>query len=300
MKKILITTILIGSAFFIAGCGSNATETTTTTTTTESTAEKESQPKKEKYKLDEAKFVTDNKLELKAIDVEYDMSNKIDQNFLVAGNAELDDYFNYNYRDSADSLFCVRVEPTGNDAGDYWYVYFDREEHKDLFDVLKQGPQEVLINAVVSGSKHQEGMGNLADGVVAEFDKSILENTAKESKTLTDFKAANNITTNAIDIMFNAENNLDTPFALEGEATISDYFNYNYRGKEKEYFNVTLRPTDNSSDYWHLYFDREDHKDLFEKLKTGNANITVQAVIPSSTYEDGMNTMALAEKVQIN
>ena len=302
MKKLLITTILIGSAFFIAGCGSSAAETTTTTTTTttESTDQIEAKPEKEKYKLDEAKFIADNSLTLKAIDVEFDMSNKIDQNFLVTGTAELDDYYNYNYRDTNDKLFCVRVRPNTNDAGDHWYVYFDREEFKDLFNVLKQGPQDILVNAIVPADKHDEGMGNLASGVSAEFDKSILSKEITESKTLTEFKSANAIDVNAIDVAFNPENNLDVPFAIEGTAEISDYFNYNYRGKEKEYFNVTLRPTGDSSNYWHLYFDREDFKDLFEVLKTGDANITVKATIPANTYEDGMNNMALGEIDKIN
>ena len=302
MKKLLIAAIITATAFMVS-CGSNTTEDKLQTNSLPNQTEesKKEEVKKEKFKLNPEQFSIDNNIELKAIDVEFDMSNNVDKNFLIEGSASLDDYYNYNYSNERANMFCVKVRPNSNDAGNPWYVYFDREEFKDLYDVLKLGDQDILVNAVNPANKNKESMGNLATGEGVSFDKSVLEKTQATSKGLTEFMSSNQIKLKGIDVQFDMKNNIDKSFAIEGTAELSDYYNFNFRGKEKEYFNVQLDPSnDDVSDYWNLYFPREDFKDLFEKLKTGEKNIKVKAIIPSNLYKDGMGNMAVGELVVID
>lgn len=302
MKKLLIAAIITATAFMVS-CGANTTEDKLQTNSLPNQTEenKKEEVKKEKFKLNPEQFSIDNNIELKAIDVEFDMSNNVDKNFLIEGSASLDDYYNYNYSNERANMFCVRVRPNSNDAGNPWYVYFDREEFKDLYNALKLGDQDILVNAVNPANKNEENMGNLATGEAVSFDKSVLEKTQATSKGLTEFMSSNQIELKGIDVQFDMKNNIDKSFAIEGTAKLSDYYNYNFRGKEKEYFNVQLDPSnDDVSDYWNLYFSREDFKDLFEQLKTGEKTIKVKAIIPSNLYEDGMGNMAVGELVVVD
>lgn len=303
MKKILIG-ILISSVFTLVSCGSEQVQNTQSTTANTAKAEEQSEntstPKKEKFKLDAEKFMSDNNITLKAIDVEFDMGNNVDNSFLIEGKASLSDYYNYEYRDDNKNKFSVQVSPLSNNAGDYWHVYFDREEFKDLYELLKRGPQNILVKAVNPADKYREGMGNLATGEAVSFDKSLLDSSSDiVSKDLSAFMTKNNIELNYMDVEYNIENNLDNSFAIEGKADLSDYFNYNFSDKEKEYFNVSLKTNNKASNYWHLYFDREQFKDLFDTLKGGSKNIMVKAIMPSNLYEDGMNNMAVCELVEV-
>ena len=72
-------------------------------------------------------------------DVKYDPSSHFNSYFLLTGSAELDDYYNYDYRDLESMYFCVCVTPTGGGFSDRWYIYCSRSEYDELFEELKKG-----------------------------------------------------------------------------------------------------------------------------------------------------------------
>lgn len=78
-------------------------------------------------------------------DVKYDPINYFGKKFLLVGTAELDDYFNYDYRDLEGYYFCIRVIPTGGSISDRWYIYAERDEYRELFDKLKNGSSEIVL-----------------------------------------------------------------------------------------------------------------------------------------------------------
>lgn len=74
-----------------------------------------------------------------AKDVQYDIYSNIGKSFALEGSAELDDYFNYEYRGLDAIYFCIKVVPEGGSYGDEWYIYANRSEFGDLFDTLMDG-----------------------------------------------------------------------------------------------------------------------------------------------------------------
>lgn len=72
-------------------------------------------------------------------DVRYSPYSYLGSTFLIEGTAELDDYFNYDYRDMEMLYFCIAVTPTGGGYTDIWYIYADQYQHKDLLEKLKNG-----------------------------------------------------------------------------------------------------------------------------------------------------------------
>lgn len=72
-------------------------------------------------------------------DVKYDPYSYLGDNFVIAGNAELDDYYNYEYRNFESVYFCIRITPTGGGYTDMWYIYADRDSFSELYNTLKKG-----------------------------------------------------------------------------------------------------------------------------------------------------------------
>lgn len=72
-------------------------------------------------------------------DVKYDPYSYLGKNFIITGTAELDDYYNYEYRDFEHSYFCIAIEPVNGAYSDRWYIYANRNTFKELFETLKQG-----------------------------------------------------------------------------------------------------------------------------------------------------------------
>ena len=72
-------------------------------------------------------------------DVKYDPFSYLGENFIITGTAELDDYYNYEYRDFEYSYFCIAVEPIGGSYSDRWYIYANRSAFQELFQMLKNG-----------------------------------------------------------------------------------------------------------------------------------------------------------------
>lgn len=70
-------------------------------------------------------------------DVKYNPWSYIGKYFLLTGTAELDDYYNYDYRDLESIYFCICVTPKGGGYSDRWYIYCERYKYSDLFETLK-------------------------------------------------------------------------------------------------------------------------------------------------------------------
>ncbi len=85
--------------------------------------------------------ISDNK------DVQYDKFGHVGKNFMISGTAELDDYYNWGYRNFEAAYFCIRIRPTGGSYSDEWYIYASRTEFKDLFEKLKTGSKSVKLIA---------------------------------------------------------------------------------------------------------------------------------------------------------
>lgn len=98
---------------------------------------------------------------LKARDVQFDMGNNLDKNFIVEGTAFLDDYYNYGFgNEIEDKYFCARVNP--DDGSDSWYLYFERKSFKELFEALKSGGIHITATAMIPSYMYVEGQGNMA------------------------------------------------------------------------------------------------------------------------------------------
>ena len=97
-------------------------------------------------------------------DVKYDPISYWGKPFLISGTAELDDYFNYDYRDLEYVYYCIHITPTGGGYSDSWYIYSYRGENEELFEKLKEGPAKVtLICQGFYPDSLKEEMANLID-----------------------------------------------------------------------------------------------------------------------------------------
>ena len=76
--------------------------------------------------------------------VKYDPLGCIAKPFVISGKAELDDYYNYEYRDMEYVYFCVEFTPTGGSFTERWYIYIDRRAHGDLYEALLNGSAGTL------------------------------------------------------------------------------------------------------------------------------------------------------------
>lgn len=80
-------------------------------------------------------------------DVQFDKYGNIGKNFMITGTAELDDYYNWGYKDFEVGYFCIQITPIGGNISDRWYVYASRSEFSELFDELKTGPKNAKLVA---------------------------------------------------------------------------------------------------------------------------------------------------------
>lgn len=83
-------------------------------------------------------------------DVKYDPYSYLGRNFVITGTAELDDYYNYEYRDLEYSYFCIAIEPVNGSYSDRWYIYAKRNTFQELFQTLKNG-KSITITLVCQG-----------------------------------------------------------------------------------------------------------------------------------------------------
>lgn len=106
-------------------------------------------------------FMKDNNISLTAKDVQYDMSNNLDKEFVISGNAELNDYYNYGFDSSIeDDYFNVRLTP--DDGSDSWSLYFERDAYSELFEDLKQNDVSIIVSANIPSWIYEKNQGNMA------------------------------------------------------------------------------------------------------------------------------------------
>lgn len=74
------------------------------------------------------------------MEVQYDKIGHLGRQFMITGKAELDDYYNWDYRGLEAIYFCIRIRPNGGNLSNEWYVYASRTTHKDLYDKLMSNP----------------------------------------------------------------------------------------------------------------------------------------------------------------
>lgn len=108
-------------------------------------------------------FKKDKNISLDAKDVQYDMVNNLDKSFGLYGTAELDDYYNYGFDDDMEAdYFCISVRPSGGSYSDEWYVYLHRKSFTELYDMLKAGTKEVMIECKIPQYRYEKNMNNMA------------------------------------------------------------------------------------------------------------------------------------------
>lgn len=93
-------------------------------------------------------------------DAQYDKYGHLGKEFMISGTAELDDYYNWGYRNLEAVYFCIKIRPTGGSYSDEWYIYASRTDFKDLFEELKIGSKSVNFIAQVRFA--DTGINNMA------------------------------------------------------------------------------------------------------------------------------------------
>jgi len=97
-----------------------------------------------------------------ADEVQYNMPNNLDEVFYLEGELELCDYYNYGYTNETD-YFCGRLTPTDGNYSNSWYLYFQRNSFKGVYNILLNGStNDILIAAKVIGRVYESGQGNMA------------------------------------------------------------------------------------------------------------------------------------------
>ena len=89
-------------------------------------------------------YIAKNPEILDCIDVQYQMYENIGKTFVLAGEAEISDYYNYNYDDNINEKYASVT------IGTYpysWNLYFERDKYKEFLSKLEEGPMEVIIEA---------------------------------------------------------------------------------------------------------------------------------------------------------
>lgn len=107
-------------------------------------------------------------------EVQYNMANHLDEYFGILGIAELDDYYNYGWRDEEKNYFVISLQPYNTTSfKDRWYVYISRSTHEELYNsLLSEGKQIVYAKSIIDTYRYKDGQGNLAKGaVVVSFNK---------------------------------------------------------------------------------------------------------------------------------
>lgn len=89
-------------------------------------------------------YIAKNPEILDCIDVQYQMYENVGKTFVLAGEAEISDYYNYNYDDDINEKYASVT------IGTYpysWNLYFERDKYKEFLSKLEEGPMEVIIEA---------------------------------------------------------------------------------------------------------------------------------------------------------
>jgi hypothetical protein len=115
-------------------------------------------------------FLEKTPVDLDVKDVEGDEVSHQDELFMIEGNAQLDDYYNYGF-DDEEKYFSVSVIPFNTEVSG-WNVYFQRDKYQEFYDDLKDNPDMVVkIAAIIPHNLYEVGQKNVAGGAYVEYKK---------------------------------------------------------------------------------------------------------------------------------
>lgn len=135
-----------------------------------------------------------------------------------------------------------------------------------------------LIMAIFSGCVNNQLGGNL-------------------DKELKEFMEEKNILLTGKEVQYDMENHLDETFAIKGQAELYNYYNYGFRGIEKDFFCIRVEQ-DIYSEGWYVYMDRKSFAGLYEELMVEKVEVIVECFIPKSAYEKNMDNLSLGLSVK--
>ncbi len=99
-------------------------------------------------------------------DVKYDPYSYNNSVFIVEyAELSLSDYYNYDYRDTENKYFCIRVKPYNSRYSDWLYVYADRNKFSSLYDILKSKDTTGYIAAHADSESLTHDLATLDSGV---------------------------------------------------------------------------------------------------------------------------------------
>lgn len=121
---------------------------------------------KDKFK----KYINENNIELTAKEVQYNMQNNLDKEFILEGTAKLDDYYNYGYNKSIENrYFCISITPNNSTYSDIWYIYCERNQFSYIYNQLLIKKQNLNLICKIEKSKFQKNQGNMATAVFMQI-----------------------------------------------------------------------------------------------------------------------------------
>lgn len=116
-------------------------------------------------------FMESQGLNLQALDVQFDMLNHLDEEFTIAGLAELDTYYNYGFSGIESEYFSVSITSIDPEDWDSWNIYFSRKDFASLYEQLKTEGQVVIgAKGIIPTDIYEDDQGNLALGTFAVWE----------------------------------------------------------------------------------------------------------------------------------
>lgn len=114
-------------------------------------------------------YMKKNNLTIKAKDVQFNMKNNLDKKFVIAGIANLGDYYSFGFNDD-ENYFCIKLD-TDDTSADSWYLYCDRVTFSKLFTDLENGHNIITATCIIPEKLYESKQGNLAKVINAEVQK---------------------------------------------------------------------------------------------------------------------------------
>ncbi|MBO4733994.1 MAG: hypothetical protein J5662_05900, partial [Clostridia bacterium] len=97
-----------------------------------------------------------------AREVQYNKYGYATKCFIISGVAELDDYYNWSWENCEYTYFCINIRPMGGNYSDKWYIYANRDNFSDLFEILLKSSKRVTLVAYLSVTDLDTGSNNMA------------------------------------------------------------------------------------------------------------------------------------------
>jgi hypothetical protein len=228
-------------------------------------------------------FMEDRSLDTDGEDIPYKVEDFVGERFAVQGTAQLDNYYNYGYKDLEVTHFVIKV--IKEDAL-HWYLYVSREEYPELFQELKKGPVEVYAQASVSEDYYESEQGHLAMAEEILFKESEAEKQPLDEERARYMKE-HSIDLTAVDMVFDRKAMSGKQFVLSGNAQLVSYgyINREYRDLEPTHFVLQLRDASvKEEQLWGVALDREKYSDLYQQALNGMVHVTLTAIMPENRF----------------